>query len=137
MHRISLFCPMPGISVITICFNNLSDVQRTCASVDAQSRLPEEHWIINGSTTKEIEDWLNTTGQPAYRKWLNEPDRGISDAFGKGISRAAGPIIHLLNSGDTYASEDVLETVDHFFESNPAVQWISGNIFSFNETLLA
>jgi len=39
---------MNGISVITICFNNLADLQKTCQSVDKQTRQPEEHWIING-----------------------------------------------------------------------------------------
>jgi glycosyltransferase involved in cell wall biosynthesis len=119
---------MPAISVITICFNNLSDVQKTCASVDRQTVPPFEHWIINGSTETTIADWLATTPQPAYRKWINERDKGIADAFNKGISKATGPIIHLLNSGDIYASDDVLLWVTETFDQQPGVQWISGNI---------
>jgi GT2 family glycosyltransferase len=56
---------MNTISVITICFNNLADLQKTCASVDMQTRLPDEHWVINGSTTDEIAQWLLQTPQPA------------------------------------------------------------------------
>lgn len=119
---------MSTISVITVCFNNLADVQRTCASVDMQTRVPDEHWVINGSTTDEIEKWLLETPQPVYRKWLNERDKGISDAFSKGIARAGGEITHLLNSGDRYVSADVLATVDRFFAMHPDAQWISGNI---------
>ncbi len=119
---------MSEISVITICFNNLSDLQKTCASVDMQMKGPIEHWIINGSTKGEIENWLLNTPQPSYRKWINERDNGISDAFNKGIALASGSIIHLLNSGDVYASNDVLETVKTVFLKNSNIHWISGNI---------
>lgn len=119
---------MASISVITICFNNLADLQKTCISVDQQTRLPEEHWVINGSTTQEIADWLEQTSQPPYRKWINERDKGISDAFNKGIGKANSEITHLLNSGDIYASADVIAEVLKEFDKNPAVQWLSGNI---------
>ena len=119
---------MNGISVITICFNNLADLQKTCQSVDKQTRQPEEHWIINGSTTDEIAKWLEETPQPVYRKWINERDRGIADAFNKGINKATMDITHLLNSGDIYGGDDILKTVQAFFQSHPSVQWISGNI---------
>ncbi|MDE3235854.1 MAG: glycosyltransferase [Bacteroidota bacterium] len=119
---------MNTLTVVTICFNNLPDVQRSCASVDAQTVQPLEHWIINGSTRPEIAQWLESTAQPAYRKWLNERDKGISDAFNKGIERANGTIIHLLNAGDVYAADDVLETVINTFEQQPSIQWVSGKI---------
>lgn len=119
---------MSTISVITICFNNLADLQKTCASIDMQTYLPDEHWVINGSTTDEIAQWLSETPQPAYRKWVNERDKGISDAFNKGIGKANSEITHLLHAGDRYASNDVLATVHRFFEEHPGVQWISGNM---------
>ncbi|MDE3252787.1 MAG: glycosyltransferase [Bacteroidota bacterium] len=119
---------MQGITIVTICFNNLADLQKTCASIDAQTRLPDEHWIINGSVTNDIAEWLANTPQPGYRKWLNERDQGISDAFNKGIERATQPITHLLHAGDRYASPQVLEKVAVFFSEHPEYQWISGNI---------
>jgi len=119
---------MTGISVITICFNNLTDLKKTCISLDTQTTQPIEHWIINGSTTDDIKNWLLNSPQPHYRKWINEQDKGIADAFNKGIELARGPVTHLLNSGDIYASTDVLHTVKMFFSNNSKVQWISGNI---------
>jgi glycosyltransferase involved in cell wall biosynthesis len=119
---------MNSISVITICFNNLADLQRTCASVDAQTVLPGEHWVINGSSTPDIELWLLHTPQPGYRRWVNERDRGISDAFNKGIGKANGEITHLLHAGDRYAANDVIEAALALFAATPSVQWISGNI---------
>lgn len=119
---------MKAISVVTICYNNLSDLQKTCVSIDAQTVLPDEHWVINGSTTPEIENWLLNTPQPGYRKWINERDKGISDAFNKGIAKAGCEITHLLHAGDCYAANDVIEAAVETFEANPTVQWISGNI---------
>lgn len=117
-----------GISVITICFNNLMDLQKTCASIDAQTTKPNEHWIINGSTNSAIENWLAENPQPTYRKWINERDKGIADAFNKGIERASQEITHLLHAGDTYASNEVISFVSHYFDQHKLVQWISGNI---------
>ncbi len=117
-----------GVTVISICFNNLADLQRTCHSIDTQIVLPNEHIIINGSTTNEIADWLNDQPQPSFRKWVNERDYGIADVFNKGLQRANFLITHLLHAGDTYASNTVIEKVNNFFILNNTVQWISGNI---------
>ncbi len=119
---------VPTLTVVSICFNNLADLQATCASVDMQVIKPAEHWIINGSTEPDIAEWLTRTPQPSYRKYLNERDKGISDAFNKGIAHAGSDIIHLLHAGDCYAANDVTEAVLKVFTANPEVQWLSGNI---------
>lgn len=114
--------------VVTICFNNLYELKRTCASVDVQSRPPDEHWIINGSTTQEIKEWSVSSEQPKYRRFVNEPDAGISDAFNKGIRHSGDGWIQLLNSGDELASERVLERIHAFLVARPSLDWISGKI---------
>ena len=119
---------MNAITVISICFNNLSDLQKTCNSVDEQTVHPNEHLIINGSTNDEIAHWLSNHPQPAYRKWINERDKGIGDAFNKGILHASYSITHLLHAGDCYASNQVLLLVKHFYSQHPHITWSSGNI---------
>lgn len=114
------------ISIITICFNNLEELKTTCKSVDAQLLPPFEHWIIDGSSTPEIRTYLSTISQPAYRKWLSESDKGIGDAFNKGVQRAAGDIINMLNAGDYYYDQNTLSLVTSAFEANPAIQWLHG-----------
>jgi GT2 family glycosyltransferase len=120
---------MEQLSIITICFNNLDEVKKTCTSVDCQTNLPYEHLIIDGSSSTAVSDWLNNTSQPAYRKWVCEPDKGISDAFNKGINIANGSIVYLLNAADTFFSNDITRKVLDFFEKNPNTDWISGNIY--------
>ena len=114
---------MATISIITICFNNLPELIETCRSVEAQRQHPEEHLIIDGSTNKDIVNWLANNEQPRYRKWIHERDKGIADAFNKGIVNCSGEIIHILNSGDQYYTVNALEIVKNAFNIDPALTW--------------
>lgn len=116
------------ISIITICFNNLDDLCLTCASVDKQIHLPYEHVIIDGSTNSEIKNWLESSLQPVYRKWICEKDNGISDAFNKGIMKSSGEITSLLNSGDTLFDENVTGRVKEEFEKDNSIRWCHGKL---------
>ncbi len=120
--------PQTRISIITICFNNLEDLEATCASVDMQSMKPFEHVIIDGSTKPDIQNYLENNPQPAYRKWLCERDNGISDAFNKGVLKATGDITTLLNSGDKLYDETVLEKINSVFEQDPSLMWTHGKL---------
>lgn len=121
----------PRISIVTICFNNPEELKLTCAHIDAQRLLPYEHHIIDGSRTDDIRRWLEDTPQPPYRKWLCEPDRGISDAFNKGVRRATGDIVHIQNSGDYYYDNQVLAEVAAAFEQQPGARWLHGKYAQF------
>lgn len=117
-----------SISVITICYNNLSELIRTCQSVDEQSVHPEEHLIIDGSTNNEIIDWLQNIEQPSYRRWIHERDKGISDAFNKGVKNARFDIIQFLNSGDIYFDKNILQIVFDTFALNTNIKWCHGKM---------
>lgn len=119
---------MSTISIITISFNNPEDLGKTCASVDGQLIKPFEHIIIDGSTKLDIKNYLESTPQPPYRKWFCEPDKGISDAFNKGIRQSKGDIIYLLNSGDTIYDETVLQQVNMAFQKDPKATWCHGKL---------
>ncbi|HEY5967342.1 MAG TPA: glycosyltransferase [Chitinophagaceae bacterium] len=111
------------LSVITICFNNLPELIRTCQSVDRQSQFPDEHLVIDGSSDTEILNWLQSDPQPAYRKWIHEKDSGIADALNKGLRNAVSNITHLLHSGDLYYDVDAIKIVMEVFAKDPSVMW--------------
>jgi GT2 family glycosyltransferase len=115
-----------NLSIITICFNNLQEVLNTCKSVDEQTILPFEHLIINGSTSNEIKDYFSNKKIAPYRKIINEKDEGIADAFNKGIKKATGDIILLLNSGDCLYDKNVLEIVLRKFDQDNKLMWLHG-----------
>jgi glycosyltransferase involved in cell wall biosynthesis len=113
-----------AITVITICFNNLQDVITTCQSVDMQELPPFEHYIIDGSSSAEIKTHLENHPQPAYRKWLCEPDNGIYDAINKGIKHASGNIVVMLNSGDSFYDAKAIANASAAFDNDAALQWL-------------
>jgi|GEM_PF-210505 len=117
-----------SISIITICFNNLQALQDTCTSIDEQQCLPFEHIIIDGSTDADIRSWLLDESHPTYRTYVSEVDEGISDAFNKGISRARGEILQMLNAGDRLHDPSVLRLAATAFAEDPALQWLHGSI---------
>lgn len=119
---------MNKLSIITICYNNLAQLQHTCLSIDKQIEKPFEHWVINGSTEPDIKNWLLRTHQPVYRKWINEPDKGIADAFNKGINCSSGEVVYLLNSGDILYDNAVLQKVINVFNADSTIMWCNGKL---------
>lgn len=119
------------ITTSTICFNNLEELKRTIASVDKQNSKPYQHLIVDGSTNNAIKDFLESTEHPDYREWISEPDEGITDGFNKGVYYAKGDIVHLLNSGDMYYDETVLEREYETFQKNPEIQWTHGQYLQY------
>jgi glycosyltransferase involved in cell wall biosynthesis len=125
------FAFMFTLTIVTICFNNPDDVRASCASVDAQAVKPMEHLIIDGSSKPDIKQWLEGNPQPAYRRWICERDKGIGDAFNKGVQNAKGDIVFLLNSGDTLYDETVVRRVMEVFEADPTIMWVNGKLNMF------
>jgi glycosyltransferase len=107
---------MMKVSVITATFNSAATLTDTLSSVRDQTYPLVEHLIIDGGSkdnTMEI-----VAGFPHVKQICSEKDRGIYDAMNKGVKRATGDIVGILNSDDFYASENVLrEVVDTFEQS--------------------
>jgi glycosyltransferase involved in cell wall biosynthesis len=104
----------------------LQEVLDTCKSVDEQSIPPFEHLIINGSTEDTIEKYFKTKDKILYRKVFNEKDNGIADAFNKGIKKASGDVILLLNSGDLLYDQNVIKIVLEKFDADKNLMWLHG-----------
>ena len=77
------------ISIITICYNAASDLEKTIKSVAAQKFKDFEYIVIDG---KSKDSTLNVIKQneDVISKWVSEPDNGIYDAMNKGIRMAEG-----------------------------------------------
>ncbi len=119
------------ITTATICFNDLTDLIETIKSVDKQIRKPDEHLIVNGSNTPDIDDYLKSQSLPSYRRWINIPDVHISGSFNFGIQNAVGDIIHLLNSGDEYYGEEAVEKAFEAFNNDEALMWTHGKYVQY------
>ena len=89
----------PKLSIITITYNSAKTVEETIQSVISQEYPNLEYLIIDGASKDSTLDIVNK-----YREKIDivisEPDKGISDAFNKGIANASGEIIGIINSDD-------------------------------------
>lgn len=90
------------ISVITATLNRKEFIGAAIESVLAQNYPDFEHWIIDGGSADGTLEFLK---QYPHLKVLSEPDRGVYDAWNKGIDRASGDLVSILNSDDVYAPE--------------------------------
>lgn len=90
----------PRVSVVTICRNDAAGLERTLRSVAEQDYPAREHVVIDGASTDGTLAVVERhRGGIAHFK--SEPDRGIADAFNKGIAASRGEWIQVLNAGDT------------------------------------
>jgi len=95
------------ISIITVCRNDLSGLQRTFASIRTQDCTEFEWWVVDGASNDGTKAWLEK--KHLYDGgWLSEADEGIYDAMNKGAERATGNYLVFMNSGDSFAAPDVI-----------------------------
>ena len=104
------------LSIITINYNNADGLRRTVDSVAAQTYRNIEHIIVDGASTdgsvnviREYESANHSSAHPLTVIWSSEPDKGVYNAMNKGICKATGDYIQILNSGDILAAPDVTE----------------------------
>ena len=120
----------PRFSIVTATLNRAALLREAIASVEGQGREDVEHLIIDGGSSDGTREML--AAHPRLRV-VSEPDRGLYDAFNKGLALASGDIVHFLNSDDllvpgalaavdaAFADErvDVVTGAVDFFERAP------------------
>lgn len=114
----------PKISIITITYNSEKTLEETIQSVISQGYDNLEYLIIDGGSTDHTLDIVNK-----YREHISylvsEPDKGISDAFNKGIAAATGEIVGIINSDDLLLP-GALNTLSENYDAS--VEVYRGNI---------
>ena len=119
----------PKLSVITIVYNNVKDIERTMLSVLNQSYQHIEYIIIDGGSTDGTKDIIYKY-KDRLSQFISEKDAGIYDAMNKGLAMATGDYVLFMNSGDEiYACETVTEV----FESSPGADIYYGETEMFND----
>ena len=110
------------LSIITINYNNAKGLRKTIESVRTQTFNDYEHIIIDGGSSdgsKEIiQEFLNDSEYSKHISWwCSEKDGGIYNAMNKGIDKANGQFIYMLNSGDSLLP-GVLTTLSPLLREN-------------------
>ena len=108
----------PKVSIITICLNSGKYMESTIRNVRSQTYGNIEYVVIDGGSRDNTQEILK-----AHHKeidyWISEPDKGISDAFNKGVRASTGDIIAFLNSQDYYYHNEVVARAVQLFSEHP------------------
>jgi glycosyltransferase involved in cell wall biosynthesis len=97
----------PLVSIITVALNAATTIERTIRSVQTQSVGGIEHVLVDGGSTDGTLDIIRRLAR-SRDFWISERDRGISDAFDKGLAMARGRYLLILNADD-WLSPDQIE----------------------------
>ena len=119
----------PKLSVITIVYNNVKDIERTMLSVLGQTYKNIEYILIDGASTDGTKDLIYKY-KSRLAQFISEPDNGIYDAMNKGLSLATGDYVLFMNSGDEIYAK---ETVADVFDTAAAADIYYGETEMFNE----
>lgn len=101
---------MNKISIITVCYNAENEIEKTIESVIKQTFNDFEYIIIDGSSTDSTLNIVNSY-KSYIQQIISEPDKGIYDAMNKGIKMANGEWVIMMNAGDQFASNTVLDEI--------------------------
>ncbi len=110
------------LSIVTLTYNNPKELKKTLSSIPKKEYV--ESIIINGGDSQETIDYLkNYDG-----KVINEKDKGIADAFNKGIKFASGDAVMFINSGDILIDSKYIEKAFKILNDSPEIGFIHSNI---------
>ncbi|MFA5109101.1 MAG: glycosyltransferase family 2 protein [Patescibacteria group bacterium] len=122
----------PKITIITCTYNSARHLRATLNSVKEQTYRNFEHLFIDGGST---DDTLNI-----IREYYKEPtlvsgrDKGLYEAFNKGLNNAKGQIIGFLHSDDVFFDKKSLERVATAF-LNPDIDYYCSRMIICDEEL--
>lgn len=118
------------ITVITATYNSVNTLEQTISSVINQTYKNIEYIIIDGGSTDGTVDIIKK-----YEKhiacWISEPDKGIYDAFNKGVSLSTGDYVEFVGSDDCFVSSNIIQEVVNSID--PDTDILSATEYLVNE----
>lgn len=117
---------LPKISVVTSVCNAEGTIERTMRSVFNQDYSNFEYIVVDGGSTDKTREIIEPLRHLLAHYSTND-DRGISDGFNRGISRALGEIVILINADD-WLAPGALSKVAQFYSENQKPDVIYGNL---------
>ncbi|MBB6235474.1 glycosyltransferase [Pedobacter sp. AK013] len=115
------------ISLITVVYNGETFLQECFNSVIAQTYTDIEYIVIDGGSTDRTLSIIQEN-RSAIDYFVSEKDNGLYDAINKGIERATGEVIGILNADDLFAHPDVLASVAKTFIDRPEINGVYGDL---------
>ena len=114
----------PRISVVTPSFNSVATIAATIQSVLSQDYANWEHIIVDGGSN---DGTVAVLERHPHLIWVSEKDEGHYHAMNKGIARAAGDAVVILNADDCFRP-GALRKVAEAFQMNPGWDALFGDV---------
>ena len=122
----------PKISVITPSYQQGEFIEETILSVVNQRYPNVEHFVFDGGSTDSTTEVLEKNSKH-LTYWESEKDRGQSHAANKGLEKATGDFVLILNSDDLVLPGAFLYIAEQL-EKDPSMKWIAGQSLVFGES---
>ena len=116
----------PIISIITVVLNDKKNIENTIKSILEQNYKNIEYIVIDGGSTDGTVEVINKY-KDKINYWISEKDRGIYDAFNKGMRVSKGKFIGFINSDDIY-KKNALKIISNYIEKNQQPDFIFGSV---------
>ncbi|MCX7086162.1 MAG: glycosyltransferase family 2 protein [Methylococcales bacterium] len=108
----------PLITIIIAVFNGAKTLQQCIDSVAEQTYLNKQLIIIDGGSNDGTIELLKANDH-RIGYWISEPDKGIYNAWNKGLLKAEGDWICFLGADDYFWDHNVLEKMSLQLEKLP------------------
>ncbi|OYZ76261.1 MULTISPECIES: glycosyltransferase family 2 protein [unclassified Polaromonas] len=107
----------PLISIVVAVFNGAQTIQKCIDSIQSQDFKNFELIVIDGESTDSTCEILHRN-KNIIKYMISESDRGIADAWNKGISQAKGEWIYFLGADDYLWDSGVLSAAAKELQKN-------------------
>ena len=108
------------VSIITVCYNAEKYIKDTIESVLEQDYPNIEYIIIDGASTDQTLKIIQNYND-SIDCLISEKDRGIYDAMNKGIAKATGDVVGILNADDVYENQHIISLIMQNFADDISI----------------
>ena len=115
---------VPMVSVVLAVYNAGDALERTLVSIFRQTYPALELVIVDGGSKDGTIDRIRRYEEDVDY-WVSEPDRGVYDAYNKGVRFAVGEWLYFIGAGDELADQDAVKRI---FSPPPAGMLVYGNV---------
>jgi len=123
----------PKFSAVMASFNGAATLRRSLDSLSRQTHPAKELIVIDGGSSDDTMEIVKSYGDLVTYA-ISEPDRGILDAWNKGLRHVTGDWIHFLGADDYYYDDMVFENmVEHLAAHQDESKLIYGTIQRVNQ----
>lgn len=101
----------PFFTIITASLNKGSTIGKTLESIKNQDFKDVEHIVIDGESEDKSLEILKSYKSKYNLTYISEPDDGIADALNKGVMRAQGKYLLVIQADDRLLNPKILEKI--------------------------